>query len=59
MMSGTLKSFLKENNFNKLELTFKNLHNPLTKKDIDSNDFRRMAFDEIFQITLLIQIKKK
>ena len=53
------EEFLKKNNFNKLELTFKNLHNPLTKKDIDSNDFRRMAFDEIFSNLLYLSKSRK
>ena len=53
------EEFLKKNNFNKLELTFKNLHNPLTKKNIDSNDFRRMAFDEIFSNLLYLSKSRK
>ena len=51
--------FLKENNFNKLEQTLKNLHNPITKKDINSNDFRRLAFDEIFSNLLFLSKSRK
>ena len=48
------EEFLKDNKFNKLQLTFRNLHNPLTTKDIKSNDFRRIAFDEIFSNILYL-----
>tara|TARA_B100000700_G_scaffold324862_1_gene432101 strand:- start:1561 stop:3615 length:2055 start_codon:yes stop_codon:yes gene_type:complete len=60
------EAFLKKNNFNKLKKTFLNLHNPLKKIDIFSEDFRRLAYDEIFAnlLTLFsarksIKIKKK
>ncbi len=53
------EQFLKENNFNKLEQTLKNLHNPTTKKDINSNDFRRLAFDEIFSNLLFLSKSRK
>jgi len=47
--------FLKNNNFNKFKKTFLNLHNPSKKIDIFSNDYRRLAYDEIFAnlLTLL------
>ena len=58
--------FLKNNNFNKFKKTFLNLHNPSKKIDIFSNDYRRLAYDEIFAnlLTLFsarrsIRIKKK
>ncbi len=58
--------FLKNNSFNKFKKTFLNLHNPLKKIDIFSNDYRRLAYDEIFAnlLTLLsarrsIRAKKK
>ena len=35
--------FLKANNFNNLHQTLINLHNPKIKKDIFSNDYRRLA----------------
>ena len=53
------EQFLKENNFNKLEQTFKNLHNPITKKDINSNDYRRLVFDEIFSNLLYLSKSRK
>jgi len=58
--------FLKNNNFNKFKKTFLNLHNPSKKIDMFSNDYRRLAYDEIFAnlLTLLsarrsIRAKKK
>ncbi len=53
------EKFLKENKFNKLEKTLKNLHNPTTKKDINSNDYRRLAFDEIFSNLLYLSKSRK
>ena len=53
------EQFLKENNFNKLEQTLKNLHNPITKKDINSNDYRRLVFDEIFSNLLYLSKSRK
>mgnify|MGYP001488728855 CR=1 FL=1 len=46
--------FLKKNKFNNIKNTFQNLHNPKNKPDIHSNDFRRMAFDEIFSNLLIM-----
>ena len=51
-------SFLKKNNFNKIKQTFQNLHNPLKKNNIYSNDKRRIAFDEIFS-NLLVLLKSR
>ena len=53
------EQFLKENNFNKIEQTLKNLHNPITKKDINSNDYRRLVFDEIFSNLLYLSKSRK
>ena len=46
--------FLKKNNFNKLKKTFLNLHNPSKEIDIFSNDYRRLAYDEIFANLLIL-----
>ena len=58
--------FLKKNNFNSFKKTLSNLHNPLIKTDIRSNDYRRLAYDEVFSnlVSLLstrkiIRVKKK
>ena len=58
--------FLETNKFNSLKKTLVNLHNPLKKIDIKSNDYRRLVHDEILAnlITLLnnrkvIKIKKR
>ena len=58
--------FLKDNKFKNFKETLMNLHNPENKNDIFSNDFRRIAYDEIFSnlLTLfnarvVIKIKKK
>ncbi len=53
------EKFLKENKFNKLEQTLKNLHNPKTNKDINSNDYRRLVFDEIFSNLLYLSKSRK
>ncbi len=59
-------SFLQNNNFKSLKTTLNNLHNPENNLDIFSNDFRRLAYDEILSnlLTLysarkVIKIKKK
>ena len=46
--------FLKKNSFNNFKTTFLNLHNPLKKNDIFSNDYRRLAYDEIFATLLTL-----
>ncbi len=58
--------FLKDYNFNNLKSTLESLHNPKGNLDIFSNDFRRLAYDEILSnlLTLYsarknIRIKKK
>ena len=58
--------FLKKNNFNRLKKTFLSLHNPSKNIDIFSNDYRRLAYDEVFAnlLTLLsarrsVRSKKK
>ncbi len=58
--------FLKDNNFNNFKETILNLHNPSKKSDIFSNDYKRLAYDEILAnlLTLLrsrksIKLKKK
>ena len=59
-------NFLQNNNFKSLKKTLNNLHNPKSNLDIFSNDFRRLAYDEILSnlLTLysarkIIKIKKK
>ena len=39
--------FLKKNNFKSFKKTLINLHNPKSNLDVFSNDFRRLAYDEI------------
>ena len=58
--------FLEKNNFKNLKTTLNNLHNPESNLDIFSNDFKRLAYDEILSnlLTLysarkVIKIKKK
>ncbi len=58
--------FLKQNKFNNFKKTLLNLHNPSTSKDIRSNDYRRLVYDEIFSnlVSLLstrkiVKVKKK
>ena len=59
--------FLKENNFNGLEKTLLNLHNGINKNcNMRSNDYRSLAYDEIFSNLLflsqsrkIIKVKKK
>ena len=50
--------FLKNNKFNRIKKTFENLHNPKNKININSNDYRRIAYDEIFS-NLLMLIKAR
>ena len=58
--------FVKKNKFRKLKDVLLNLHNPKKEIDIQSNDYRRLVYDEIISnlITLLsarrvVKIKKK
>ncbi len=60
------KKFLKNNNFKSLKSTLNRLHNPQSNLDIFSNDFRRLAYDEILSnlLTLysarkVVKVKKK
>ena len=46
--------FLQKNNFNNLKTTFKKLHNQKDNLDIFSNDFRRLAYDEILSNLLTL-----
>jgi len=46
--------FLKNNKFNKIKKTFENLHSPRNKIEINSNDYRRIAYDEIFSNLLML-----
>ena len=51
--------FLKKNGFKRFKKTFLNLHNPLNKNDIFSNDYRRIAFDEILSNLLMLLKARK
>ncbi len=51
--------FLKKNKFNKFKKTFINLHNPIKKIDIFSNDYKRIAYDEIFANLLALYKARK
>jgi len=52
-------NFLKNNKFNKIKKTFENLHNPKNKININSNDYRRIAYDEIFSNLLMLLKARK
>ena len=52
-------NFLKENNFRKLQKVLLNLHNPSTKKDLNSNDYRRLVYDEIFSNLIYLSTSRK
>ncbi len=51
--------FLKYNKFNKIKKTLENLHNPKNKININSNDYRRIAYDEIFSNLLMLLKARK
>ena len=51
--------FLKNNNFNNFKETFVNLHNPLKKNDIFSNDYRRLVYDEVLANLLTLYSARK
>ena len=53
------EKFLKENKFNNFKNTFLNLHNPDKKIDINSNDYRRLAYDEILSNLLTLYKARK
>ena len=51
--------FLNMNKFNKIKKTLDNLHNPKNKIELHSNDYRRLAFDEIFaNLLMLYRVRK-
>ena len=52
-------NFLKENNFSKLQKVLLNLHNPSTNKDLNSNDYRRLVYDEIFSNLIYLFTSRK
>ena len=52
-------NFLKENGFGNLQKVLLNLHNPSTKKDLNSNDYRRLAYDEIFSNLIYLFTSRK
>ncbi len=52
-------NFLKENNFSKLQKVLQNLHNPSTEKDLNSNDYRRLVYDEIFSNLIYLFTSRK
>ena len=52
-------SFLNANKFNSFKKTMINLHNPLTKKDIKSHDYRRLVYDEIFSNLIYLSTSRK
>ena len=51
--------FLNANKFNSFKKTMINLHNPLTKKDIKSHDYRRLVYDEIFSNLIYLSTSRK
>ena len=51
--------FLQKNNFKNFKKTLNNLHNPKSKLDIFSNDFRRLAYDEILSNLLALYSARK
>ncbi len=53
------KKFLDLNKFNTFKKTLLNLHNPLNKKDIRSNDYRRLVYDEIFSNLIYLSTSRK
>ena len=53
------QEFLTKNNFQTIRATFKNLHKQKNTNYINSNDYRRIAYDEIFSnLLMLIQARK-
>ncbi len=52
-------SFLKNNNFKEIRKTFLNLHNPKKKVDIHSQDYKRIAYDEVFSNLLILAKNRK
>ncbi len=52
-------NFLKKNSFDNLQKVLLNLHNPSTKKDLNSNDYRRLVYDEIFSNLIYLFTSRK
>ena len=52
-------NFLKNNKFNKIKKTFENLHDIKSKININSNDYRRLAYDEVFSNFLMLLKSRK
>ena len=53
------KEFLQKNNFKSFKKTLNNLHNPKSNLDVFSNDFRRLAYDEILSNLLALYSARK
>ena len=51
--------FLQKNNFKNFKKTLNNLHNPKSNLDVFSNDFRRLAYDEILSNLLALYSARK
>ena len=51
--------FLKKNKFDNLKNTLLNLHNPLSKKDIFSNDYKRLVYDEILSNLIYLKTTRR
>ncbi len=51
--------FLKRHKFNNLQETLLSLHNPEKKIELQSNDYRRLAFDEIFSNLIFLSTSRK
>ena len=51
--------FLQKNNFKSFKKTLNNLHNPKSNLDVFSNDFRRLAYDEILSNLLALYSARK
>ena len=51
--------FLQKNNFKSFKKTLNNLHNPKSDLDVFSNDFRRLAYDEILSNLLALYSARK
>ncbi len=51
--------FLKRNKFNNLQETLLSLHNPSKKIELQSNDYRRLVYDEIFSNLIFLSTSRK
>ena len=52
-------TFLKKNKFDNLKNTLLNLHNPLSKKNIFSNDYKRLVYDEILSNLIYLKTTRR